>query len=596
MGGLNIAFSAKPKKVEISFDPALQQQVLSFEMLLTVSIPSLLQELLACQKQDGAGQPSAVSSLVAQGGGQLVPSMEKPQLRSSQQVPASEASPLPSVEKPPFQLQKPSSEKLLQAVVHGDAASAAELLRQGADVVRPLPGPRRHTLLHAALEAGGRVDMVSLLLQAKCEVDALAADGKTPLHLAISQHAGLPPMAMRLLLSARADLTAADAANVTPLDCVRAIAKQPASISSPDVRQLLDEVSERPTVAVSVEQQEQVLVARFADTENEKVVFCTEHSLGLYSLSQRRTVWKLNLTQLRVQAEVRGMVVNPELGTISVLLEVDDGKSVQSLIIVWPSGHPLQEEPLKLGIGSSPSAERRGPPVVMSSSAKGPLTLISRICSGKVLCWCFNAACSQLISEFKITDVGGPVALSDDGHWLAVELREPGKSRQVEVWTFQRASKRLRKSPRRLISIDRRPEYLAIISQESGTSCLLAMAQETPTGDAPAPIEVLAIGLDGAMSSAYRVRQESPCRMLSFCYENPDLLLSGHVNGVVIVYNLPQAKLGLSHDDVAMRSACISTDGTLLVTAVKDCFRVFRNSQEARSWVRGLQAGPVIAC
>uniref|UniRef100_A0A7S4UYU3 Uncharacterized protein n=1 Tax=Alexandrium monilatum TaxID=311494 RepID=A0A7S4UYU3_9DINO len=578
LGHLNVAFEAQPKMMEVTLDPATQQQFLSFSVLLQVSIPHLLQELLSFQHRPDGQLPKMGAAQ------HQIPSSEKVvrvhQAQGAEQ--ALQVQPIRLAEKPRQAMQEiPGSEKLFQAVMHSDVTAAAEAIREGGpDVMSCLAGPRRHPVMHAALEAGGRMDMVSMLIQARCDVNTPAADGKTPLHMAISQHATLSPMVVRLLLSAQADMTLPDSGNVTPLDCVRVIAKQPASVSKPAVRQLLDEVSERPTLAVAVVENEQVLGARFADMENEKVVFYTELALGLYSLSQRRIVWKLNLTQLRVQSVVRGMAVNPELGTISIFLEVNDGQVVQNLVIVWPTGHPQQEEPLKLSVATGPADGECMPPAMFSSTTKAALTLLGRICNGKVLCWRFNAACSQVTTEYKITDQGGLIALSDNGQWLAVEERGPGATRQAGVWVFKGLKRR--SCPRRILSIDRRPEHMAIISQHSDSSCLLAVAQETPPGGALAPIEVLAIDVDGSMSTAFRVRQEAPCRMLSFCYENPSCLLSGHTNGVVLVYNLPEGKLRFSHDDMSIRSACASMDGKLIVTTVQDCFRIFRTSEEAK--------------
>eukprot|EP00418_Pyrodinium_bahamense_P042923 CAMPEP_0179209552 /NCGR_PEP_ID=MMETSP0796-20121207/104511_1 /TAXON_ID=73915 /ORGANISM="Pyrodinium bahamense, Strain pbaha01" /LENGTH=645 /DNA_ID=CAMNT_0020914511 /DNA_START=36 /DNA_END=1973 /DNA_ORIENTATION=+ len=642
VGHLDAAFDVRSKAMEVSFDPASQQQYLSFHLLLQVPIPQLLQELLSFQRRDGLPasfttsqeggfaqrhapqtqweQPGQAANavrhvtlppapaVVAEPGKHGRPLTDPiPKETSTALVRAALTGPAPGLAVPaPMargqgtvqalgnsagpQKSPPTispSEKIVQAVLRGDIAAASEAIRQGADVSRPIAGPRQHTLLHVALEAGGRIDMVSLLIQARCNVDTPAADGKTPLHVAISQHAALSPMVARLLLSARANMMLPDTTNMTPLDCARVIVKQAVNRSNPSVRQLLDEVSERPTLAVTVVEHEQVLGACFADMENDKVVFYTELAIGLYSLSLRRILWKQKLTQLRVQAVVRAMTVNPEVGMIAVFLEVTgtgrvDSHAVQNLIIVWPAGQLQEEEPLKLNVESAGVDGEAAPPAILSSTSKARVAILSRICSGKVLCWRLNSSCSQLISEFTISEEGGTIAISDDGRWLSVVGRGPANSRQVEVWTFQHLNGRLRRAPQRILGIDRRPDYMAMISQATQSSCLLAIAEAVPAGGPPSPIEVLSIEVNGSMSSAYRVRPESPCRMLAFCYESPDFLLSGHNDGLVIVYNLPRGQLRLSHDDLGIRSACISADGKLIVTTVRDCFRVYRVSEEVK--------------
>lgn len=646
LGNLNTSFDVRSKVMEVTFDPASQQQFLSFNLLLQVSIPQLLQELLNFQCSDG-GLPGPTSNpevsasrrpavhpqrqqiagtatpAVGSSAPAGLPSKAGPMRPLAQSRPCLEfvaapkaGFPMPGVvsaglagavpqAKAPANssdlnqrsMEVQPAEKLIQAVLTGDVAAAKEAIRQGADATRLVAGPRQHSLVHAALEAGGRLDMLSLLLQARCDVNEPAADGRTPLHVAIAQHAVLSPMVARLLLSSRASLTAPDAGQVTPLDCVRVLAKQSASAPSSSVRQLLDEVSERPTVSVTVVKDEQVFGACFADTANDKIIFCTETAIELYSIEQRCVFWKQKLTQLRVQSVVRGMAVNPVVGTIAVFLEAKneatntgqadnkaantgqaDNNKVQNLIIIWPTGQLQEEEPLKLSAAESATATDGDtlPPAIMLSTLHAPLAVLSRVCSGKVLCWRLNATASQIVSETKITDRGGIIALADNARWLAVRDCSEMGTKQVEVWTFAGPDNTLMRAPKRIACIDRRPQSMAIISQGEAASCLIALAEEPSPGCPIPPIEVLQVLADGSANRAYRARPESPCRLLSFCHESPDFLLSGHDDGLVIVYNLPLGQLRLSHDDVGIRSICISVDRTLIVTSVGECFRVYR--------------------
>merc|ERR1719264_711719 len=189
--------------------------------------------------------------------------------------------------------------------------------------------------------------------------------------------------------------------------------------------------------------------------ENDKVIFRSDTALGLYSLLQRRIFWRQQLTQLRVNSVVRAMAVNPELGTITVFIEVTNthgASSVQNLVIVWPTGQLQEEEPLKLSVAESDTAEsERIPPAVLVSTSRAPLVLVSRICSGKVLCWRLTAACSQLVSEAKLTDRGGHVAVSNDGKWVAVVDKGAGGQPEVVVWTFEAADSPPLRTPKRIL-------------------------------------------------------------------------------------------------------------------------------------------------
>jgi len=482
----------------------------------------------------------------------------------------------------PIQLETSAatSADLLQVVMAGDVAEVRAAL-QRKDTARALDG----SLLHAALESGGRVDVVNLLIQAKCDVDSPGADRKTPLHLAITQHSVLSPMLARLLLSAQANLNAPDAMNVTPLDCAKMVAKQAANNSNAIVRQLLDEVSERPTLAVCVIESEQVLGACFADAGNDKVVFHTDTAIGLYSLTQRRIFLKQKLTQLRVQSVVRSVAVNPETGTVAVFLEVTgmgqvDNHMVQNLITVWPTGQVQDEEPLKLIVESEPGAEVSYPPAIMSSTSKDPLTLLCRIFTGKVLCWRLNSACSQLVSESKLISSGGPMAISANGRWAVVSDRGAEGSKHIEIWSFENSGGRPpRTHPVRVATLERRPQSVAVIERGAGMdSCFIALAEEVVAGGPPTPIEVMTVQVDGSVGSAYRMHPESPCSMLSFCHDSEGFLMSGHTDGLVIVYNLQQGQLRLSHDDENIRSASISMDRTLIVSTVGSILRIYKVS------------------
>jgi len=478
------------------------------------------------------------------------------------------------------------TQKLVQAVITNNFEAADAAIKQGADVKR-FSNTRRHTLLHAALEGRGHLEMINLLIKSQCDVNAAAADGKTALHMAIAKHVELSPMVVRLLLTSRANLNAPDKSQMTPLDCVRAVAKAAANRPDTSARQLLEEVSERPTIAVAVLEHQQVLGALFADTQNDKVAFYTESAVGLYSLQQRTVYWKQTLTHLRVQSFVRDMMVNPEHGTIAVFLEVSGmqltesspvDKQVQNLILIWPTGQLQEEEPLKLSMESPAQELAPLPPALCVSTSDAPMVLLSRNCHGKVLIWRLNSACSQLISEFEVAERGGLVALSDNGRWLSVVNYGSGTAQlgQVEVWSFEDANGRVHHRPRQVATFDSRPFQMAIISRENSNSGLVALAEEMAPGCPPAPIKLVEIQGNGTVSSSYCVRTDSPVKLLGFSNGDPDRLVTGLADGLVIIYNLPEGSLKFLHDDADIRSAAVSRDRTLIITTLSCCFRVYK--------------------
>jgi len=102
----------------------------------------------------------------------------------------------------------------------------------------------------------------------------------------------------------------------------------------------------------------------------DRVVFHSESSLCVYSLSQSRTVFVKKLRQKRVESKVRHVSVNPALGTIAVCLEITEGpNAIQNVSIIWPTGQLQEEEPLKLSIHVSLPEEPDRDPEVLPSCA-----------------------------------------------------------------------------------------------------------------------------------------------------------------------------------------------------------------------------------
>lgn len=641
LGPVDAVFNVQSKSVDVCYDHESHQQFLSFSFSLNVSLPQLLQQLLKFQNQEGA--PTNMSIAVPSVVPQTLPGTTLNAVRNSGNISAHDMAVMPVsissantglVSNPPpmsspaavgvgYPLQFPDispatnmsaprqqggaprpSFQLIEAVRAGNTQEAKLAILQSADVNCAEGSPHFRTPLHHALEAGANIDTINMLLEARSDANAAMAGGKTVLHLAIQQYQQIPPLAIRMLLCAHADLSIADSRGTTPLDGAKMVAVQlchapntrPSSrTTDTQIRQLLNEVTEQPTVAVSMVDSTELRSAAFADTVNDRIVFHTDSAVGLYSLHQRRVIFLKKLRQTaQVKNTVRHVSVNAELGTIAACLEIVETKqgevtSSQNVSIIWPNGQLQEEEPLKLSIQLSPQSVGTGdrlPACVLLSRSNGPQVLLSRLCDGQVYCWHLNPARSQLMSEVRLVARGGLCAISDDGIWIAV-ASEPdagethdatGSNGTVDVWCYGVGS---HQNPKLATSVPKKPTSLAIVGRGDVTGdgqCLLAIAEASPPGLPPAPIEVLAIGRDGASSNVYRLRPEAPCHSLSFCAGSCDFLTSAHVNGVIVMYNLPRGALTLSHDTPGTKGIGISLDRSLIVTTEANYLRVFRAS------------------
>lgn len=403
------------------------------------------------------------------------------------------------------------------------------------------------------------------------------------MHLAIAEHARTPMIA-RLLLCVQADVNAITGERAALLN--GQLAPQQATLASNDagmqpqaVRLLLDEARERSNIAVGVLTEEEILGACFADTECNNIAFYTATTVGLYNVAQRHIFLKQRLTQMRVQAAVRGIAVNPAMGALAVFLEVFErdmtGNSApQNLVIISPTGQLQQEESLTLSVESDPVEEGAPHPAVVCSTVNlSRLTLLVRLCSGKVVFWRLNATASQLASETSIVTRGGLIALAADGSWLAAVDREAGR---IEVWSTERPAGGHDCVPKLVASLERRPACMAIATHPAKGCCLLALTDEVDNGTAPSPIEVLAVQLDGSSSSAYRIDLASPCYTLGFCGDSSDEVLFGCGDGSLVMRSLSTGYARTSRDCECHRSAIASLDRSLIVTASANSFRVFK--------------------
>mmetsp|Transcript_115270 Transcript_115270/g.372502 ORF Transcript_115270/g.372502 Transcript_115270/m.372502 type:complete len:661 (-) Transcript_115270:217-2199(-) len=656
VGQIEANFNVKAQSMDVCFDPRTEQQYLSFKLALNISLPQLLQQLVKFQCTDGmphnvpdASAPAQAHFAPAQPPDSLV---RQPPDSLARQPPDS----LPR--QPPDSLtRRPSEASLGQAAItdaiqpvtipphsdHGQAQrdSHSEVaivqhdgtmpavgtantplnmrlidalrqnnisevhlaVQQRADVNCVESAPHMRMPLHHALEAGGNVEAVNLLLEAEANVNGAMARGKTPLHFAIQQYMNLPPVVIRMLLCAKADLLKPDARGTTPFYSAKMAAMQLSynqgdrSFSATEntrVRQLLNEVTEQPTVRVVVVDAGEVKRVLFADTQNDKLVFHTETSVGLYSLKKQRMVFIKKLRQLQVSSSVQHMSVNPLLGTIAVFLSIlefkpGQGHTLQNVTIIWPNGQLQDEEPLKLTIQSTVPEGFQGatlPACVALSRSQGPQMLLSRLCDGKVYCWRLNGGRSQLMSEVKLLSRGGLVAISDDGCWIAAVNREDENNEHVQVWSYESVA-RLNQNPAHLVDMNKRPTSMAIMQHcvDGQSFCLLAMAENSEAGIPPPPVEIFSVMIDGSTSMVYRVKNPSPspCYLLDFCGGPSVHLLRAHTDGPVLLCNLATAEIHMSHDNPGTGHISISTDRTLLASVENNYFRIYKVSRNATS-------------
>jgi len=345
-----------------------------------------------------------------------------------------------------------------------------------------------------------------------------------------------------------------------------------------------------PTLdAVVMEGGEPIRRALFADMQNDKIVFHTDSRIGIYSLVKKRIIRIRKLQQGTQRAghhRVLYTTVNPELGTLAVCLvkDIANGQGVQTVFIIWPNGKlGGEEEPLKLSIQDdqdNPQAFSQFACAFLSKS-QGAQMLISRLQDGKVYSWRLNGKRCQLVSEDKLADDAGIVAVSDDGCWIALVIKAEGQPPSVEVYC-ERPSGQLSDNPQPVLVFkeNKNPQAMAIQQQSFENNVVignLALAETVTEGmSAPPPIEIYSISSDGTSSMIYRLKVPSPCTLLSFCHGVVSHMVSSHADGLAILYDLPRSKTSMCHGSPSTSSLSISADRTLAVATESNCFRVFR--------------------
>jgi len=486
---------------------------------------------------------------------------------------------------------------LCNAFLSDNLAQARQLMQMRGDVNFVGPPPSQNSLLFQVLERGGDSTALSLLLKSRADVNAPGAEGDSLLHHAISHYMDLPPLSLRLLLFHKANVATPNDRGDTPLDLLRTMSQhmqpnapqphgEPGSDQNLRMRQLLNEVTEMPTQDIVVIEGQKVRSAMFTSTEKETVVFSTESSIGMYSMSQQRVGFLKRLKQQNVVSTVRHIAVNPEFGTIAVCLEMtvdnraqdpDASLDIQNVFVVWPKGLLQEEEPLKLSVKVVAGYEEDGLPAsVLLSRTSGFQMLVGRMVDGKVFTWLLNQARSQLVRETVVATNGGLVALSDDASFIAVaamDTRVAGP--RLTVYSYFDAAGELRDQPELIATLPKVPQAVAAQrAPDNGDACYLAIS-EGSSADAASPIEVYSVSLDGSYRSLYRLKGPPSCCHLAFCHRSATYILSVQLDGLIIVYDLLSGRTSMCHDAPGHGFRSICTDRSLIISAQENYFRIF---------------------
>jgi len=346
--------------------------------------------------------------------------------------------------------------------------------------------------------------------------------------------------------------------------------EQPASAA------LLNNVR-KPEILLEHKDEEEVHGVAFGDTELDKIIFHTHVSVSSFSMKQKRIVSKHKLALSHLHCRIRCMAVNPVSRAIVCLLEAPmqaDGLC-ETIITVWPTG-VLQEEQLKLSIYPDAPARDLMPSAIVSSASAWPQVFLSRVCTRKVFSWHFDQSEDPL--ETVLANKGGLIAISSTGRWLAIVEEDDRGTNRVKVWSYDFASVGTTPPVASLVSsLDRNPKTMAIAHE--GDTVLLALSDVSPVGLQVRLVEVFAIQPDGKASCVHRLVPESPCRQLSFCIDNLNIIVCAGDDGVVSLHDLCRRTAFMRQDDGGIRAVCVSANRQLILSAYDNAFHVYKAIQ-----------------
>lgn len=117
---------------------------------------------------------------------------------------------------------------------------------------------------------------------------------------------------------------------------------------------------------------------------------------------------------------------------------------------------------------------------------------------------------------------------------------------------------------------------LAVIQKEQGDGALLAFSEAVHSEQTHHAITLLHVSPEGGTSEVFRVRCETQCLRLGFCHKDYSSLYSGHMDGLLVLYNLTSGTISCSNDDCDVSSLDISVDRTMFVSTSGNCLRVHK--------------------
>lgn len=133
-----------------------------------------------------------------------------------------------------------------------------------------------------------------------------------------------------------------------------------------------------------------------------------------------------------------------------------------------------------------------------------------------------------------------------------------------------------RGKPEVVVAMPKNPQALAVQQTPDGSSaCYVAISEAPLTDGAASPIEVFTVSVEGSYRSLYRLKGPSACYSLSFCHRTATYLLSGQVDGLIVVYDLLSGTTSMCHDNPGRGFRSICTDRSLIVSAEENYFRIF---------------------
>lgn len=569
---LSLGFEVLPRGIEVNLDAAKQKTV-CFNLALQIPWDDLAQAVTSALEPARVGLASHSSSLGLDGAAKATAlNNERSEFQkiSSSSLADLEGPRKVELRKAPLKSEADNPARLRRAVQQGNLGTVRRFIRdKEAEFLEIVSAPSN--LIPLALQSKCRLEMIKLLLQGRCSVNSPCEDGRSPLHCAVAEVDTCAPIAVRLLLCSRANHLQQDRNGLTPVDYLKSCEGFP-DVSS-NVKQIMSDLVEGPTQEVAVIENKQVLSACFANPRCNMVAFQTESTVGVYDLETSSVTVKKVLSKSKASG-IRSMAVNPKTGCIAALIEMT-GDSPSEVVMMWPHGEIEVEQPLQWCIqdGASGSKAKRLPPTIACSRSDAPPIIACRSSGGAILAWRLHSSCAQLSSEIILAeDDGGPLALSFGGNWIAID-----SGSDVQVWTLNAEGEASDASPKSVASIDRTCTALAVVEDSSPSSCLLAVAGTEASSGA----QVFRVQLDGSCEMVHHVAQPHSCfRMLRFCDRDCDALLSVLADGLLTLSRLSDGTSKCFFDDGSLQSVDISPDQNLMVSALQNCFRVFKVREE----------------